>query len=580
MKADDESITLEDEEELNLIEKGLSSSNSLSDKTKQVLEETKSRAHSINFETIHAEMKLPKVLFDLLEKNAKDKGIGMAALLGEIMTSYVESDTSSSEEEKKSLIKLIQNNPIELENYVLSEIENKHLSPITHGTEGEIYKLEIENKSYVVVKKRYSSAHKNEFSLLKRAKEIQEKLSLNGNSIKIPTPIGSFVKNDSEYIMMEYIEGKTLYTMSLEKILEKEFIKYYKQISNETVLKDYLYNISLVIEGIDENLLKNFDNYQNNEILKEICEKNGNLKKINLEDDSMAEKVLINFYKILYENKLIHENPEIIDPVKKENPFLVKKYRENIKGIGVFSEMEGIKIGKEINSFLQEMHKEGLYHRDLGGNPRNIMFTKTNTGEYEAYIIDFGKASITAGEDSRVYTDDIAGGIHDRDEDIILQIQNISSNKQIIKLFDETGLEKITYINNLGTGKYKLDKGALLSNLKNLSSGISKGYTISINHILPIFNRHNVQKRNTRDKYLFIEGIDKASTKDEKVNEINKYSDDVKIELIGFLAYMNEVDFEKLGEYLQNLDLSNMGKKAEGYKNFFIDLYNDIKEIR
>jgi hypothetical protein len=45
----------------------------------------------------------------------------------------------------------------------------------------------------------------------------------------------------------------------------------------------------------------------------------------------MAEKVLINFYKILYENKLIHENPETIDLVKKENPFLIKKYRENIK---------------------------------------------------------------------------------------------------------------------------------------------------------------------------------------------------------------------------------------------------------
>jgi hypothetical protein len=36
--------------------------------------------------------------------------------------------------------------------------------------------------------------------------------------------------------------------MTLEKILEKEFIKYYKQISNERILKDYLYNISLVLE--------------------------------------------------------------------------------------------------------------------------------------------------------------------------------------------------------------------------------------------------------------------------------------------------------------------------------------------
>jgi hypothetical protein len=226
------------------------------------------------------------------------------------------------------------------------------------------------------------------------------------------------------------------------------------------------------------------------------------------------------------------------------------------------------------------MHKEGLYHRDLWWNPRNIMFKKTKDWNFETYIIDFWKGSITAWEDSWVYIDDIAWWVHDRDEDIVLQIQNISSDKTEIKLFDESGLDKIQNISDLWVSKYKLDKSSLLQALKNLSSWITRWNKISINHVLPIFNRHNTAKRNSNDKYLFIEWIDRKAIKEEKIREINKYSNDVKTELIWYLAYMNEYDFEKLWEYLQNLDLSNMWKKAEWYKKFFIDMYGDIKKIR
>jgi hypothetical protein len=55
----------------------------------------------------------------------------MFELFNKMMQSYIIREDLSAKE-KQSLLEILRNNPIELENYVLSEIENKHLSPITH----------------------------------------------------------------------------------------------------------------------------------------------------------------------------------------------------------------------------------------------------------------------------------------------------------------------------------------------------------------------------------------------------------------------------------------------------------------
>ncbi|MDR2541591.1 MAG: hypothetical protein LBD11_07760 [Candidatus Peribacteria bacterium] len=62
------------------------------------------------------------------------------------------------------------------------------------------------------------------------------------------------------------------------------------------------------------------------------------------------------------------------------------------ENLPIFSAEERKKIASRITNTLDIFHKHHFYHRDLGENPRNLMFKREN-GEYIPYIIDFGLAT-------------------------------------------------------------------------------------------------------------------------------------------------------------------------------------------
>lgn len=96
----------------------------------------------------------------------------------------------------------------------------------------------------------------------------------------------------------------------------------------------------------------------------------------------------------------------------------------------LFQEPESKEIQKHLRIFIQKLHENGLYHRDLGGNPRNIMFGEDG----RVYIIDFGKgmdlpSGVSASPDE-IYYDSIHDGRYDDDLSIVTMIEHLTESSR------------------------------------------------------------------------------------------------------------------------------------------------------
>ncbi|MEI6426203.1 MAG: lipopolysaccharide kinase InaA family protein [Candidatus Absconditabacteria bacterium] len=94
---------------------------------------------------------------------------------------------------------------------------------------------------------------------------------------------------------------------------------------------------------------------------------------IECEDDRDAEKNLVLIFGV-------QEAKKIIETLT-NTPLKYKHHK-------LFTKQESDILIKNLESFLSVLHKQGIYHRDLGGNIRNI-FVKQNL---KCSVIDFGRA--------------------------------------------------------------------------------------------------------------------------------------------------------------------------------------------
>lgn len=107
----------------------------------------------------------------------------------------------------------------QLQKHILQQIAVSQ--PYTSGTEGDIYRLEINGKDCIIVKKRFYISEK-EHIFQKKAYDIAKKLSEEtGNIVAVPELFSHFIDGTNEYIVMEYIQGKTLYALILEQLVTK-----------------------------------------------------------------------------------------------------------------------------------------------------------------------------------------------------------------------------------------------------------------------------------------------------------------------------------------------------------------------
>ncbi len=229
--------------------------------------------------------------------------------------------------------------------------------------DGEIFMLDLWEWEKVSVVKRKDTSWR-EISCHKKATELLNQID---SGVKVPELYDSFIDWDSEYIVMEYIDWKTLYNLSLEKIVEK--------IITETLEKDIEWVLQLDLERFRDDVSIN--------------------GKVNFKTDRDAETYLKTILLLLYSNGVIKDDPrtETYNWSMKSYLTLEKTYNKYFDNINVFSEEDWRKLWSKIRTALTHMNSHWFSHRDLWWNMRNIMFEYNTDWEIVPVIIDFWKST-------------------------------------------------------------------------------------------------------------------------------------------------------------------------------------------
>lgn len=253
-----------------------------------------------------------------------------------------------SEHSKEDILSLIQMSKSQWLNKILEDSQNyqKILSLIkeeivlwqteyiNEWAEGIVYKVNIPwLKTFLAIKKNknFNKNFNNEYDSQQKAYDIL-KWNKNPYWVKVPNIIGIINENGAEYLVMEYIEWKTLYNHIMEYLLTQKKsipVKTIQNLNDKDLTDIFLSKFWLHTE---------WDNY---------------IKK--------RSKAL----SIIHEQKIkLSQNLD----QKKSNAFVFVK--------------------KSIKEWLEILHKNEFYHRDLWNNPTN-MILKKDWEYYIPYLIDF-----------------------------------------------------------------------------------------------------------------------------------------------------------------------------------------------
>lgn len=286
---------------------------------------------------------------------------------------------------------------------------------LTAGSEGEIYRLRTANGDFIIAKRRYDSVGgvngtSNECKLQQEAFNIArdfEGVAVPRIFTRIPDP-----EEGWEYVLMECVKGKTLWTLALESIVNaKKTVQGSLDVSSETNPIRRFYEERATFET-------KFDN------------------------DTEAELQVIEHY------RLIAEELGLPDPgmrVREVNggvslPNLKKYIDEDLAKIQIFDSETISHVAAVLRPFLAKLHEKGIYHRDL--NVRNLMIGEDGL----VYVIDFGKGVKSAPNDDSVYH--AQEGTYDNDFSILELIRSYGPKAEtaadLIKKEAEKGKQGVT----------------------------------------------------------------------------------------------------------------------------------------
>jgi tRNA A-37 threonylcarbamoyl transferase component Bud32 len=244
------------------------------------------------------------------------------------------------------------------------------------------------------------------------------KIMLESNSnIKVPEVLYEFQDWDNWYIVMEYIEWKTLYNLIWQEIINDHLVSLIKKHSSKWDEKSLK-----ALEDIDD-LYKRY--WESGEI-----EFTTDREAINA-----METICVIMFDLWIINWTFHQsitepwNPIKVFPIEEE---LIEKY---LHKIWIFNEDRLNEIIKNLNIFIKEMHSNWVYHRDLGKNFRNIMFTENDT-----YIIDFWRTIVTNESDYNY-----ENWLYTNDQSIVNNISKTKSknkSEQVLKIDTKQIIQK------------------------------------------------------------------------------------------------------------------------------------------
>ncbi|MDQ1343883.1 MAG: Protein kinase protein [Patescibacteria group bacterium] len=260
----------------------------------------------------------------------------------------------------------------------------------THGTEAEIFRVKAGDSEFVIVKRRYDSfsgtlAIDRECQLQVAARNVAKKT----DGVRVPKIFDRLRGEDgSEYIVMEYVKGKTLWNLMVESIVNPS------RSSEE----------SLAI-GAENPIARFFESRSGFETT--------------FDNDTEAENGMRAWYQEYGERLGLKHDLGIMntDPITRKTtyPNLEPYLEADLKKLSMFDAETVAYVAKKLRKFLKELHDEGIYHRDL--NVRNIMLTP----EGDIYVIDFGKGIQSSPNDFGAY--DTQEGMGNTDFSIIEQFR-------------------------------------------------------------------------------------------------------------------------------------------------------------
>ena len=148
----------------------------------------------------------PKVSSDLSKApKLKDRVIDEVSKAVLMVISWEKLDASTPKEDIDLLQELWK---IYLREKVLNNYKN--LTSFTAWQEWEVYKIDLWFWDLLLLKRRFNSGAEKEYELQEIVYDLSKKSS---SWIKVPKPIDCFNNKEDEFILMEFIKWKTLYTM-------------------------------------------------------------------------------------------------------------------------------------------------------------------------------------------------------------------------------------------------------------------------------------------------------------------------------------------------------------------------------
>lgn len=525
-------------------------------------------------------LELPDELMKSLIQVSEDSWKSVNEIFSQILESWTRSMLvwSKTDSEIKELLWEVSIDSLEWE--VLRFIW-KNTVPHSKGTEAEVFKMNIpwNDKEVLLVKRKYENTSENEFSLHHIAKDIQNSLHEEWeSSVHVPTPIHHFNDWNNEYILMEFVKWKTLHLMIAESVISQETIKLWEKIQNEELRKTFYYSYySYQNPWKDLIEMDDFYSLSIDKILELLSDENWYMKDIDFVTDEQWNDALINLYWILKEDwiKLDYDPDWLVDMWgwTYVNDLIHNKINtSNLSKIGLFTKEESEKISKDLSKFISYMHSKWLYHVDLWENARNIMFTKTSEW-YRIDLIDFWRSEYYPDwkGDNDPYFNEITKIKFTRDENIISRVDWIwikDSNNRV-KLVDEGKDSSLNELISLWEEFLISEREIKYNNnfyWKNLENKNNSFYNALSNILL--------DRRNIRWYEL---NLSRSTKNDIQIIRDNE-NDIIKAEILVLMYFVNESNLDKLGEYIDWLELK-VAKKWE-YKKLYKSIYDRIISLK
>lgn len=230
----------------------------------------------------------------------------------------------------------------------------------TQGSEAEIFRVRAGDSEFVIVKRRYDSfsgtlGTDKEYKLQIAARNVAKKT----DGVRVPKIFHRLHGEDgSEYIVMEYVKGKTLWNLMVESIVNP-----------------------------NQNLQGNLTIGAENPIARFFESRSG--FATTFDNDTEAEKGMQAWYREYGEKLGLKHDLGIMntDPITRKTtyPNLEPYLEADLKKLSMFDADTVSYVEKKLRKFLKDLHNQGIFHRDL--NIRNIMLTPGG----DIYVIDFGK---------------------------------------------------------------------------------------------------------------------------------------------------------------------------------------------